>query len=199
MTERERQEVVAAYQAATSFMDAQVGVLLDALDRLKLWDTTVVVFFGDHGWHLGEHGGLYRKMTVFEPSARVPLIVCAPDKKGGVRSARLVELVDLYPTLVALCGLPTPDGLEGASLVPLLVDPQRPWKTAAFTQVVHGRIMGRSVRTERYRYTEWGDGQRGAELYDHEKDPHEFTNLAEVPEHSTTVAELRQVLHKGAH
>ncbi|MGH9721566.1 MAG: sulfatase [Bryobacteraceae bacterium] len=196
MSDLERRQAIAAYHACTTFTDAQIGMLLGALDRLKLWDSTVVLFFGDHGWHLNDHLGLWRKMTVFEESARAPLIVAAPGFKPGVASPRLVEFVDFYPTLAELCGLPAPQGLEGTSMVPLLRDPQRKWKSAAFTTVARGRgILGRSVRTGRYRYTEWGPNT--AELYDHERDIHEFTNLANDPKSAKVHEELRQLLQKG--
>lgn len=195
--EASRKKAISAYYACVTFLDAQVGVVLEALDRLQLWDNTVVVFFSDHGFHLGEHGGLWAKMSLFEESARVPLVVVAPGKKANVACSNLVELVDLYPTLTELCGLPTPEGMEGTSFAPLLDDPQRPWKKAAFTQVQRGRnVMGRSIRTERYRYTEWNN-EESAELYDHHTDPYEYTNLARDPAHKEVVAELRRLLHEG--
>lgn len=205
LSEARRRPVMRAYYASLSFMDAQVGVLLDTLDRLKLRDRTSVVFLSDHGYHLGEHGGLWHKMTVFEEASRVPLIVAAPGKKPAV-SPRLVELVDLFPTLAGLCGLPKPDGLEGLSFVPLLDQPERPWKQAAFTVVSHaGKVkgateldpakLGRTVRTQRWRYTEWFDGSR--ELYDHDADPHEFMNLADAVKQSAVRAELNRVLTGG--
>jgi uncharacterized sulfatase len=208
LPEPRRAQVMSAYFASVSFMDTQVGLLLDALDRLKLWDTTVVVFHSDHGYHLGEHGGLHHKMTLFEEGVRVPLIVAAPGVKPAV-STRLVELVDLYPTLAELCGLKPPDDLEGLSFRPLLGDPERPWKTAAFTVVgrrerpaiggnsekldVH--YLGRTVRTERWRYTEWPDGS--AEFYDQEADPREYVNLASTSQRASTRAALKAMLHEG--
>jgi iduronate 2-sulfatase len=209
LPENERAEVISSYYASVSFMDAQVGVLLDAMDRLKLWDRTVVVFVSDHGYHLGEHGGLWHKMTLFEESARVPLIVSAPGAKRGAVSKGLVELVDLYPTLAELCGVKAPGDLEGLSFRPLLENPERPWKTGAFTVV--GRLptaekggnsvkldvdyLGRSVRTDRWRYTEWPDG--AAELYDEESDPREYVNLAGQPEAAARRAELKALLAAG--
>lgn len=195
MTDQQRREALQAYHAATTFMDAQVGRVLDALERLKLADNTVVVLFGDHGYHLGEHG-LWQKMSLFENSARVPLIIYAPKMKGnGKASQRTVELVDLYPTLADLCGLPAPSGFEGKSLRSLLDNPQASWNKPAFTQVRRGQnLMGRSVRTERYRYTEWDDGKAGVELYDYETDPHETKNLANDPQHAKTVEEMKRLL-----
>jgi uncharacterized sulfatase len=196
MTDLEKKQAIAAYYACTSFIDAQVSVLMEAMDRLKLWDNTIVVLWGDHGWHLSEHGGMWRKMSLFEESARVPLIVVTPGKKANVSSPRLVEFVDLYPTLCELCGLSTPKGMEGLSFVPLLDDPNRPWKKAAYTTVRRGKVLGHTVRTERYRYIEWGD-EKTAQLYDHDKDPHEYVNLINDPKHAEVVAALRKLLKDG--
>ncbi len=196
LTDAQRRQAFAAYHAATSLMDAAVGYLLDTLDRLKLNDNTIIVFIGDHGFHLGEHGGLWRKLTLFEECARAPLIVVAPKKQAGVVSQSLVEFVDIYPTLAELCGLPAPTGQEGASFAPLLDDPKQAWKKAAFTSLARRNAFGRSVRTERYRYTEWGD-EKMAELYDHHTDPHEYTNLVNDPKSAQVLAEMRQLLKDG--
>lgn len=200
-----------AYFACTTFMDAQVGRLLDALDRLKLRDSTIVLFHSDHGWNLGEHGQ-WQKMSLFEPSARVPLIVCLPGAKGnGSKSGRTVELVDVAATLADLCQLKAPDYLDGKSLRPLLENPQAKWDKPAYTQVARGipvgtdapktkkndgkQIMGRSVRTERYRYTEWGDNaSQGAELYDYDRDPHELNNLAADPGSAAVLKQMKSLL-----
>jgi uncharacterized sulfatase len=170
-------------------------LLLEALDRLDLWKNTVVVFYSDHGYHLGEHGGMWHKMSVFEESARVPLIVAAPRLAGaGNACQRLVELVDVYPTVVDLCGLPAVPGLEGKSLRPLLENTHASWTEAAYTQVRRGKILGRSVRTPRWRYTEWDEGRSGAQLYDHDTDPKEYVNLADDPKWVAVRAELKQQL-----
>lgn len=194
VTEREARECKQAYYATISFVDAQIGRVLDAMDRLKLWENTIVVFWSDHGYHLGEHG-LWMKQSCFEESARVPLIVAAPSAKArGKHSDRTVELIDLYPTLADLAALPRAHKLDGASLRPLLDNPNARWNRPAFTQVQRGGFPGYSVRTERWRYTEWDDGARGAELYDHAKDPRELNNLAGQPRHAKTQADLKQLL-----
>jgi len=192
-TDRERAEFLRAYYAGVSFLDAQVGRLLDVLDEKQLWDRTVVVFIGDHGYHLGERGW-WNKNTLFERSCRAPLLIAAPGVKPGVARG-LVEFVDLFPTLVDLCGLPVPPGLAGHSLRPLLEDPSRPGKPAAYTLVTRGPGQrGDSVRTDRWRYTEWSDGRR--ELYDHTVDPEETRNLADQPQYAGTMSELRGLLDR---
>jgi uncharacterized sulfatase len=183
-----------AYHATMSFVDAQVGRVLEALDRLALTDRTVVVFWSDHGYHLGEHG-LWMKQSLFEESARVPLIIAGPGVTArGEASPRTVELVDLYPTLADLAGLRPPRDLDGISLRPLLRNPQTAWRRPAYTEVHRGAGRGLSVRTERFRYTEWNGGKDGTELYDHASDPQEQRNLAGDPKHARTVAQLRTLL-----
>ena len=197
MTDDEKKQAIAAYYACVSFTDANVGVLMDTMDRLKLWDTTVVVFFSDHGWHLADHGGLWRKMTLFEQATRVPMIVVAPGVKPGV-SPRLTELLDLYPTLTDLAGLPAPEGVQGTSFKPLLEQPNREWsKVVAYTVVGRNKkgdpVLGRSVRNERWRYTQWHN-ENECELYDHAADPSEYVNLATEPKHAETLATMRKLL-----
>ncbi len=191
-TDVERLEFLRAYYACTSFMDAQVGRVLDTLDRLELWDNTVVIFLGDHGYHLGERQW-WNKNTLFDRSCRAPLIIAAPDAKPGTARG-LVEFVDLYPTVADLCGVKTPAGLAGQSLRPLLDDPTRAGKSAAFTIVTRGQKQrGDSIRTDRWRYTEWSDGAR--ELYDHTRDPEETKNV--VTANAETAAALSQQLRSG--
>lgn len=192
-------EFLQAYHASVTFVDAQVGKVLDALGRLKLADNTIVVFISDHGWLLGEHGH-WQKMSLFEESARVPMIVYVPKGNGnGKVSPRTVELLDLYPTLADLCGIPAP-GTQGKSLRPLLDDPRAEWKKPAYTVVSRGAyakgtgFLGRSIRTERWRYTEWDEGKKGAELYDHDADPKEYKNLAKDAKYQDVAAEMKKLL-----
>jgi arylsulfatase A-like enzyme len=186
-------ELIRGYYASLSYTDAQIGRVLGEVERLGLRDNTVVIVWGDHGWHLGEHG-LWNKHSNFERAVRAPMIVSAPGYRGGRKSAALTEFVDIYPTLAELCGLGTTEGLEGTSFVPLLERPNRTWKTAAFSQYPRGKVMGYSIRTDRYRYTEWGD-QR--ELYDYTSDPEERVNLAPEPEHAARVSDLSARLKAG--
>lgn len=197
VTKEQARECKQAYYAAISFVDAQIGKLLDTMDKHKLWDNTVVVFWSDHGYHLGEHG-LWMKQSLFEESARVPLIIVAPGAKGnGQVCARTVEFVDLYPTLADLAGLTPPKNLEGASLKPLLDDPKKEWDRPAYTQVQRGNFPGYSVRTERWRYIEWDDGKMGAQLYDHDADPHEYRNLIDDAKHTKVVEEMKGLVKKN--
>ncbi|MHC4329849.1 MAG: sulfatase [Planctomycetota bacterium] len=195
-TDRERREFMRAYYACISFMDAQVGKIVAAMDHLDLWRNTTVVFFSDHGYQLGQRGW-WNKNTLFELSARAPMIVATPEvSRSGTSCSRIIEFVDIYPTLTDLCRLSAPNDLAGTSFKPLLARPDIPWKKAAFTQVQRGAIAGRSVRTERWRYTEWDNGKQGAELYDHENDPGEYYNLARETEYAQTMAELRKLLQR---
>lgn len=184
-----------AYYASTSLMDAQLGRVLAALDRLKLTDNTIIAFISDHGWSLGNHGQ-WQKMLLFEESVQVPMIIVDPAHPNpGKHSGRIVELLDLYPTLAELAGLGPPPGAEGYSLAPLLNNPDADWSHPAYSQVTRGGRMGRSVRTEQYRFTEWDGGSRGVELYDHQTDPHEFNNLALDPASAAVLAQMKSLLH----
>lgn len=188
-------EMVRAYFASITFADAQIGRVLDALDRLKLRDRTVIVFFGDHGYHLGEKGKWSKHSSLFEVATRVPLMIRAPNMPGnGKSSPHPVQLLDVYPTLAELCRLAAPPGLEGHSLAPLLKDPQADWNHPAFSVCRINNKQGRSVRTPRFRYAEWENGQSGAMLFDHNADPYEMKNLAQDPAHAATVAEMKKLL-----
>lgn len=192
-TPDEARAMLRAYYASVSFMDAQVGRVLDALDRLKLRDKTIVVFWGDHGYHLGEKGKWSKANSLYEVGTRVPLIIALPQAKAQL-SARTVELLDLYPTLIELCGLPRPPGLEGHSLVPLLRNPRAKWNHPAFSVTLFQGKLGKSVRTERWHYVEWDEGRAGAMLFDHTRDPLELKNLADDANFALTVRELKRLL-----
>jgi iduronate 2-sulfatase len=198
LSEARRRRLKHGYYASVSFIDAQIGRLLDELDRLGLADDTIVVLWGDHGWKLGEHNG-WCKQTNFEIDTRSPLIVAAPGAKAaGKSTAALAEFVDIYPTLCELAGLPVPGRLEGQSLTPLLDDPGRTIKDAAISQFLRRHegveYMGYSIRTDRHRYVEWIDRQTGQvaarEIYDHQTDADENENIANLPENEPLVREL---------
>jgi arylsulfatase A-like enzyme len=199
LTLEQRKEIIRAYYASITLMDACLGRVLDGLEKLKLADDTIVVFLSDHGYHLGHHG-LWQKSDLFEGSARVPLIISVPGMKtAGQATASLTELVDLYPTLADLCGLPKPKHLKGQSLLPILADPKAAVRKAAYSTTrirkrlpgLNGQKLGRSIRTTRYRYTEWNEGQHGVELYDYQNDPKEITNLARSAAHTATLKKMK--------
>ncbi len=186
-----------AYFAAISFVDAQIGRLLNAVDSLGLDKNTIIVFWSDHGYHLGEHG-LWFKRSLFEESAKCPLIISVPGAENrGQQCSRIVELVDIYPTLADLTGLTPPKELQGFSISTLLKDPDATWERPAFTQVQRGKRLGHSIRTDRFRYNEWGDkGKDGKELYDEINDPGELNNLADDPEYAEQIQKLQSLLYK---
>lgn len=201
LSDNQARTLIRGYKACVSYADAQIGRVLDELERLGLADRTVVVLWGDHGWHLGDHG-LWCKHTNFESATRAPLVLASPALGGGKRTRRLAEFVDIYPSTCELAGLPVPDHCEGTSLVPLMREPDRPWKSAAFSQYPRaGNVMGYSMRTDRYRFTHWQHRKTGevvaVELYDHQEDPQENINLAAGSEHKDLVARLAKQLDAG--
>ena len=191
--EKQQRELIHGYAACVSYIDAQVGLLMQTLADCGVADDTIICFWGDHGWHLGEHGH-WGKLTNYEDAARAPLIISAPGVAGGRRVASLTEFLDVYPTLCELAALPVPAHAQGKSLVPLMRGEDVILHQAALTQMSQGRgkngTMGWSIRTPRYRYTEWraadfsadkpvfGDQAKAFELYDYESDPLERENLA---------------------
>jgi len=219
----ESREIVRAYYASISFMDAQVGKLMDGLEEMGLMDHTIIVFWSDQGYMLSHHGQ-WEKQTLFEHTATQPLLICAPGMPKGASCHKIVEMIDIYPTLAELAGLTPPDDLDGRSLVPLLKNSSMAWNYPAYTQQArtinpkagegqykytfnpmvvgsdgkpapNATIFGRSVRVERYRYTEWDSGNAGKELYDYAIDPNEFVNLANDPKYQKLTKELSIKLH----
>lgn len=187
-----------AYYACVSYTDAQIGRVLDALEATGQGDRTVVLLWGDHGWHLSEKG-FFAKGTLFDISIRSPLIIADPRRESTAGSVcrRIVEFVDIYPTVADLAGLPLPSGLEGTSLTPLLDDPDAAWDREAFTVQSRGWSLGRRIRTDRWAYSEWDGETGGAMLFDHDADPHELRNLAGDSEYADIIAELRGRLHQS--
>ena len=186
-----RKHAVRAYLASITFADAQFGRLLDTLETSDYADNTIVVFWSDHGWHLGEKRH-WHKMTLWEEATRVPFLIAAPGQaKAGGRCERPVSLVDIYPTLIDLCGLAPKRELDGLSLAPLLRDPTAKRDRPAVMAYRRGQC---AVRSQRWRYIRYGDG--GEELYDHDADPNEWTNLAGRPEHKAVIADLARWIPK---
>lgn len=188
-----------AYYACISYIDAQIGRVLNALEKNGLVENTVVILWSDHGYHLGEKG-LWGKTTNYELDTRVAMICRKPGMKtAGKRTKALVELVDVYPSLVDLCGMKADSPLEGTSVAPLLENPDREWKGAAFSQFGRGKALGYAMRTENYRYVEWvkGDEVVERELYDQIEDPEERVNLVREGDRSEVVESLSTKLNRG--
>ncbi len=188
-------ELVHGYYACVSYIDAQIGRILDTLERQDLMHNTVIAVWGDHGWNLGEHG-LWCKHCNFENALHSPLLIYAPGFRKNIKIDALTEFVDIYPSLCELCGIPVPAHLQGSSFTPLLENPQSAWKDAAFSRYQNSE----SIKTDRYRYTEYYDDSGAcisAMLYDHKKDPHENVNVAGHPDYRETALVLAEKL--GAH
>ncbi len=192
-TEEDARSALAAYHACVSYIDEQVGTLLATVDRLGLRDDTIVVVFGDQGYHLGERGKWAKHGSLYEPATRVPLVIAAPGR-APARCARVVELVDLLPTLAELVGIEAPPEVDGDSLVPLLDDPTRAWDRPAVTFFQDRSGVGITLRDERRRLIAWEGRRRGEELYDHATDPRESRNAAGDPAQATALAALRRRL-----
>ncbi len=193
--------LIRGYRACVSYSDANIGKLLDALERTGQRDNTIIVLWGDHGWHLGNNS-LWGKESNFERALRTTLLAVDPRIPAGNKTEALVELVDIYPTLCELVGLPLPEHLEGSSFAPLLADPSRDWKPAVFSCFIRPdrNKEGWSVRNDRYRYTEWKDNSgalKGRTLFDLQNDPQENVNLAAEPERAPALREMESVLSKG--
>ncbi|HTY89017.1 MAG TPA: sulfatase [Candidatus Acidoferrum sp.] len=201
-SEDEAREVIRAYLASISWVDWNLGRVVSELDRLGLRDNTIIVFAADHGYQLGEKGKWSKAGSLFEMGTRVPMIMAVPGVKGNGQSCfRIVQSLDIYPTLVELCGLPQPAGLEGHSLVPLLNDPQAAWDRPAYSVWSEdgSTLHGVAVRTEKWRYAEYGpEGKNGAMLLDAHGDPFEMKNLADDPRQSKVCAELAALTRQYA-
>lgn len=198
LDKEEQLQVLQAYAACISYVDAQIGLLIDELKHQDRLDNTLILFWSDHGFHLGEHSA-WAKMTNFEVATRVPLLIAAPGISPG-KTRELVELVDLYPTLCELAGVPAPKHLEGQSLVGTMRDPKNNTRTLARSQYdrFNGKYMGRAIRTDRYRFVRWTEEKSGRvvhiELYDHQTDPHETQNLANQADQAERIERLTTLL-----
>ena len=192
--EQDKREFLRSYYACTSFMDAQVGRVLDALEESGQMDNTLIVFFGDHGYHLGENKW-WNKVTVYEQGTRAPFIIAGNSVKNkGVKSEAMFEFIDIYPTMVDLMGLEAPDHLEGKSFAAVVENGNLPFKDQVYAVTRRANKMGRMVKNKAWRYIEWDHGKHGAELYDQEKDPNEYFNLAQNKEYADVVTEMKVLL-----
>jgi iduronate 2-sulfatase len=196
-TDLERREFLRSYYACCSFMDAQVGKLLEALEESGQMENTLIVFLGDHGYHLGEHNW-WNKVTIFEQGTKAPFIVAGQSAgKRGVVSEAMFEFIDIYPTLADLFDLEAPDHLEGESFAHVVRDPSLPFRTEVRAITRRGEMVGSTVKNSQWRYTEWDEGKQGRELYDQVGDPIEYNNLAEDPAYAEVVLEMKALLNQS--
>ncbi|MCF8392129.1 MAG: sulfatase [Bacteroidales bacterium] len=195
-TDRERREFLRSYYACSSFMDAQVGKVMNALEESGQLENTLIFFFGDHGYHLGEHNW-WNKVTIYQNGTKAPFIVAGPNVAEGVRSQSMFEFIDIYPTLAEASGLDSlPEYLEGKSFAEVLQYPSLDFRSEVRAVVRRGDMLGRTVKNKKWRYIEWDEGKKGRELYDEENDPVEYFNLAESPEYQEVVAEMKGLLYQ---
>lgn len=194
-TDQDKREFLRSYYACTSFMDAQVGRVVKALKETGQLDNTLIVLFGDHGYHLGEHNW-WNKVTVFERGTKAPFIISgnAVGKKG-VESDAMFEFIDIYPTLADIFQLQNiPSYLEGESFAEVVNDPSKPFRSEVRSVVGRGKMLGKSVKNKQWRYVEWGEGKKGYELYDQINDPMEYNDLSKQPDYNKVVEEMRTLL-----
>ncbi len=196
-TEQDRREFLRSYYACCTFMDAQLGKIMEALEESGLQNNTLIVFFGDHGYHLGENNW-WNKVTLFEMGTAAPFIVAGPPvREKGVRTEAMIEFIDIYPTLADICRLEQiPDNLEGRSFTTVIHDPQQPFRTEVRALIRRGGMFGQSVKNEQWRFIEWDEGRQGIELYDQINDPVEYLNLADDPTFEEEVREMKTLLDK---
>ena len=194
-TEQDKKEFLRSYYACTTYMDTQLGKIIDAIKESGQMDNTLIVFFGDHGYHLGEQNW-WNKFTLYELANNAPFIMAgAFVKEKGAVSESMFEFVDIYPTLAELLQLKnTPEYLEGESFANLLSNPSEPFRTSVQAVMTRGDLMGKSVKNKKWRYIEWDNGKEGVELYDQEKDPLEYHNLAQNAEYMSVIKEMKENL-----
>ncbi|WP_235298721.1 sulfatase [Portibacter marinus] len=196
-TELDKKEFLRSYYACTSFMDAQLGKILDALERTNAIENTLIVFMGDHGYHLGEHNW-WNKVTLFERGTSAPFIVSGPEVQSKVKSnVAMIEFVDLYPTLVDYFSLEdASSNLEGKSFVANFQKPERAHRAEVYAVINRGDMMGRTIKNEEWRYVEWDGGNQGVELYDQSNDPMEYHNQADNPEFKNVIEQMSSLLER---
>ena len=197
-TDQDKREFLRSYYACVSFLDTQVGKLLQVLEETNQMENTLIVFFGDHGYHLGEHNW-WNKVTIFEKGTRAPFIMAGQSVgKKGVESNAMFEFIDIYPTLAELLKLKNvPTYLEGKSFAKSVKNPSKPFRKSVQAVVSRGEMLGRMVKNEKWRYIEWDKGQKGIELYDQVNDPIEYNNLAENPEYKDVISELKTLMYQS--